>query len=411
MDKSVGGQRFYKYALSLTSQFYFCCIPFRLDTTPKCDLNCSYCFAMSRGGRRTANNLYVNPEFLRRKLYNAFQSSDKNTGLTEELLRRKMPIHFGGMSDPFSNETASNISRELLTILSTYDYPVILSTKNTSELLKDKTLRILNSMKKIVVQVSLTTMNDKIAEEIEPNTPSPTSRIRDIENLSKSGFYTIARLQPLFFPWINEIAENLIPALGSSECSHVIVEYLKLPVEKNLSPFGRMFKAIGWDGYKFYKDNGAKLVGREWLLPAEFKWENLSPIIEKIHSYGMTYGSGDYGLNHMGDTDCCCGIDNVYGFSHWYKGNFSNVIRNAGSTKIIFDEVLNYWHPSKSIKRIINSNSRLKYGSTILDYLKKKWNSPGTANAPDSFLGISWNKDFDRNGNCIYLKRGTEKHV
>ena len=52
-------QNVYKYSLSITSQFYFCGIPFRLDTTPKCSLNCSYCFAMSRGGRTTKTNQHL----------------------------------------------------------------------------------------------------------------------------------------------------------------------------------------------------------------------------------------------------------------------------------------------------------------------------------------------------------------
>ena len=56
----------YNYSLSLTSQFYFCGIPYRLDTKPKCELNCSYCFAMSRGGRRTETSLIADPNFLER---------------------------------------------------------------------------------------------------------------------------------------------------------------------------------------------------------------------------------------------------------------------------------------------------------------------------------------------------------
>jgi len=39
----------YKYAMSVTSQFYFCGVPFRLDTSPKCLMNCAYCFAMAKG--------------------------------------------------------------------------------------------------------------------------------------------------------------------------------------------------------------------------------------------------------------------------------------------------------------------------------------------------------------------------
>lgn len=88
----------YNYALSLTSQFYFCGIPFRLDTSPKCTLNCSYCFASSRSGRRTQLNLIVNPDRIRKYL----ERINYSNSLNAELLSSRLPIHFGGMSDPFS---------------------------------------------------------------------------------------------------------------------------------------------------------------------------------------------------------------------------------------------------------------------------------------------------------------------
>ena len=44
-----------------------------------------------------------------------------------------------------------------------------------------------------------------------------------------------------------------------------------------------MLEIIGWDGYGFYKSHGAQLIGREWILPNKFKWDNLQPLINAIH--------------------------------------------------------------------------------------------------------------------------------
>jgi len=243
-----------------------------------------------------------------------------------------------------------------------------------------------------------------LQKKIEPNAPSPKERIKCIQALSKEGIFTIARLQPLFFPWINNISDELIPMLGSAGCKHIVVEYLKLPVERSLSLFDDMFNSIRWDGYKFYKKNNAQLIGREWILPNDFKWENLQPIINSIHRSDMTYGSGDYGLNHLGDTNCCCGIDGLNGFSNWFKGNFANVIKQSSTNRITFEEVEKHWFPKKSIKMIINSNCRLRENNDTLAYLREKWNKPGRVNAPDTYLGISWHGDYDENGHCIYFK-------
>jgi len=118
----------------------------------------------------------------------------------------------------------------------------------------------------------------------------------------------------------------------------------------------------------------------------------------------MTYGSADYGLNHLGDTGCCCGIDNIEGFSNWFRGNISNVIREASVGYITIKSMENYWYPDGSIKRTINSHSRRDGDNEVKDYLIDKWNNPGSVNAPDEHLGITWKGDYDEKNNCVYYK-------
>lgn len=394
----------YRYALSPTSQFYFCGLPLRLDTTPKCTLNCLYCFAMSRGGRRSSRKLIANPDSINRKLIRSQDDNAQGKDVVEEMLSRHVPIHFEGVSDPFSNASVTATTREILIHLSNYDYPVVISTKNTDSLLEYETMRIITKMNNIAIQISFTSLDLERTRIVEPRVPSITARLQCVDILSREGIYVIARLQPLFPSFESEAAEELIPRLNRSGCKHVTVEYLKLPVEKNISLTKSMFDALNWDGYDFYRRNGAQLIGREWILPNEYKWERLQPLVECIQKYGMTYGSADYGLNHMGDTDCCCGIDGLPGFNNWFKGNFSNIIRHTESERLTFDHVEDNWFPRGSVKMYMNSNCRLNGNNDILSYLLSKWNSPGTVNAPDSFLGITWNGDHDVKGNCIYLR-------
>lgn len=395
----------YKYSLAITSQFYFCGIPFRLDTCPKCSFNCKYCFAMARGGRRSSQNLIANPDKIRKKIERSLFNSHKNRDIIGEMIHHRLPIHFGGMSDPFSNKNVTQISMEILKIMKEYDYPVVISTQNSTKLIEDKTLRLLKELKHIAIQITLVSLNEAFSKKITPAVPAPMEKIKSISLLSKEGFHVIVRLQPLFPFLIKEICEELIPRLSEAGVKHVIVEFLKLPVEKNTSLIKEMFKILKWDGYEYYKKQGAILVGREWVLPAELKWIKLQPIIESIHKHGMTYGAGDYGLNHLSDTDCCCGIDVLEGFNKWFKCNFSNIIKNSKSNYIKFSEVTEQWIPKGSIAMYINSNCRLKNKNTVLNHLKEKWNRPGTVNAPDSFLGIHWEGGYDEEGNCVYVKK------
>ena len=65
----------YRYSLSLTTQFYFCGIPFRLDTSSKCKFGCAYCYSDLRGGRRTSTVLYADVSKIRNKFERAFEKT------------------------------------------------------------------------------------------------------------------------------------------------------------------------------------------------------------------------------------------------------------------------------------------------------------------------------------------------
>ncbi|MBE9570514.1 MAG: radical SAM protein [Proteobacteria bacterium] len=401
----------YEYALSITSQFYFCGIPFRLDTKPKCALNCLYCFAMARGGRRTYQPLLANVPSIYKRLSETFAEVPKIGSINSELLSRRVPVHFGGMSEPFSDEQSTKVSLQLLRILNDFHYPIVLSTKNSHELMKDETLNELKKLQHLVVQISIMTSNETLANIIEPNVPPTTHRLKTVRILRDEGIDVIVRLQPLLINLLDEMEHELIPMIGAAGSRHVVVEFLKLPIEKNVSLFREMCQKTNTDYYELYHRNKASRIGREWLLPNDFRWQKLQPIIAAIHMQEMTYGAADYGLYHLGDTDCCCGIDDVHGFGNWFSGNISNVLRQRQSDHIYFDDLCKHWFPVKSIKRYMNSKCRLESDNTTLGLLKSKWNRPGTTNAPDSYLGVKWKGDYDNSGNAVYVIKKEPKNA
>lgn len=398
----------YKYALSVTSQFYFCGMPFRLDITPKCALNCLYCFAMARGGRKTSNELLLNYKSFEKKIVKNLESNQYSFDINGEFLRRRQPLHFGGMSDPFSTKQTTEITLKCLKLLNKYNYPILLSTKNTSVFHQEDILEAVKNGN-VVVQISFSCLDKNKAIVIEPNIPTPEERIKVIEILSNEGIHVIARIQPILTIWLKEIEQKLIPTLGESGCKHIITEFLKIPVERKASMISCLIKALDWDVYDAYKKFNAKLVGREWILPNEKKLELLNSLIKITHSRKMTFSCGDYGLNHIGDTRCCCGIDNIEGFQNWFKGNMSNLLHNIGNKEIFISKLDKEWYPNKSISWIINSNCRMN-SNKMKDYIINKWNRPNTANSIDSYYGIDKTPNFDKYGNVVFVNNLDEKY-
>ena len=238
---------------------------------------------------------------------------------------------------------------------------------------------------------------------IEPNAVSPSKRLESIKRLAEMNINVMARLQPLFPIFLKEIENELIESLSENGCKHIITEFLKLPIEKNISNFKKLSELINWDIFEYFQNANAKKIGREWVLPAELIYSLSKPITRKIHELNMTHGFGDYGLNHLSDSSCCCGLDLFKGFENWFKGNFTYAIKSANQKKLKFDIIAKQYIPDGSIRELINSDSRNE-NSRIIEYLRDKWNSPGTINAPDSFLGVKCLNFKDKNGNFVYEK-------
>lgn len=395
----------YRYALSITSQFFFCGIPFRLDSSSICSFGCKYCFALAKSGKRGNGRQLANVDAISRKIDVANLNSNRELDINGEMLKHKMPLHIGGISDPFASKKVSEISLKLLEVLCRHKYPIVISTKNPIYLLQTRVMNLIKSNPNLIIQISISTSDQEKIEIIEPHTISANERIKCISILSNEGLIVYSRLQPLFMPWITELTQDLIPRLGEANCKHVSVEFLKLSIEKKASErLKKLLNTIGWNAYQDYSYYNASLLSREWVLRPSFKWEIIQPIVAAIRKGGMTYGAADAGLNHLGDTNCCCGIDRLPGFEGWFKGNFSNVIRNSSGSDILFTEVSQYWMSKKSISMYVNSHCRSKGGLTTLDLLHDKWNRPGTVNAPNTFLGVSWSGEYDSSGNCIYTK-------
>ena len=395
---------YYETALTFTSQFYFCGLPLRLDSYSYCPFGCRYCFAKRRGGNFNQPRLKVaSARALERLLHAAAHECKSTESILVELLRRRVPIHFGGMTDPFPVfEEDLRISFHLLEVLDAYNYPVVISTKSALVACQPY-VGLLSRMKYRVVQFSISGRSSDYARRTERNTPTPAERLRAMTTLSALGIPAFCRLQPLFPSRLDD-ALALIRELPSAGCRHVAVEHLKLPLETT----GQrdLISSLSPEVSRYYQD--AQRVGREWVLPAEMKERNLRPVAKAIREHGMTFGAADNDLQHFSDTMCCCsGVDQLAGFENFFRHHLGYGIRAArGCEAICYSEIAHQWSPRLSPNRFLNSKvrreSRDGQPASVSDYIREKWNSPGTQNSPTSWWGVRATGQRDVSGNKIY---------
>ncbi|MBQ1594117.1 MAG: radical SAM protein, partial [Ruminococcus sp.] len=137
--------------------------------------------------------------------------------LLEAALRRKRKrcmIGTGAMTDPYIPlEKKLGYTRKALLLNEKYGFGVALQTKSDLVLRDLDILRRINEKTKAVVQMTLTTADEKLCRIIEPNVSTTNERFEALKALRDAGIPTVVWLCPVL-PFINDTEENIRTILG-----------------------------------------------------------------------------------------------------------------------------------------------------------------------------------------------------
>lgn len=313
----------YTSECQVNNQIYFCGIPFRLDTYSGCSHECRYCFArtnaltnISKEGRRE-ELLVCDPNNFKHKMTIALDKKDQRSDIVIDWIRHFVPIHFGGMSDPFQPlELSHRASKRCMEILNWYDYPTVISTKGTDVITKPEYIKLLKDGK-YIVQFTIIGMEDSVIKQIEPGVPLASKRIEAIETLASAGIHVVVRMQPVFPGTILEKQlPEFISAVAKRGAKHFITEGYKVQVRNK--EWKNQLNILFPELLKEYVINNDQF-GFETLLPSWRKLKYVEVASKACHENGLTYGAADNDMRLFGDMVCCCGTDNVKGFENTWK--------------------------------------------------------------------------------------------
>ena len=313
-------ERKYDMIPKLTQQFRFCGNPFRIDCYKGCDFGCKYCFANASNllGRKG----WQNGDIARLERFMA-RSLDKDengnylcetNSLSMECVRHRVPMHCGGLSDPFQErEWELGITYRLLQLSDKYRYPIMFSTKGV---IKDQKYWDVLDPKLHAFQLSLISKNEEFIRKYETNTPTPAERIAFAKELHDRGFWVAIRIQPCID--LNEAIELVKEVSGF--VNYITVEHLKID--------------IGNDVIKnlFAEQLASGDYHRISTMLFEMETSKKAERIEAIKKVSKCpIGCGDNDLHYMSDSDCCCGVDTIGPeFSNWIKYNLTYIAKHPG---------------------------------------------------------------------------------
>lgn len=318
----------------------------------------------------------------------------------DEFLAARIPIHFGGMSDPFTPlELSRRRTLEFLRILAEHKYPTLISTKG--DLIQRNEYVELLREPNFAVQISLSCLFDQEAIRVDAGAPNTSNRLRIIAELSRAGVKVAIRLQPLF-PTREHQAAELISRAADAGARHVSVEFLKLPIEQGWEHRSRLSAALGIDFGELYRSRGATRQGREWILPVVDRLPTILSLRDEAHAVGMSFGAGDNDLLHLSDGTVCCSGADLLGVGNGYRHTFlAAVVDGFTEGAISISSISDNWRPTRSISRYLNSHSR-NGGTTAEAYIRSRWNGVANGPSPLSFFGVSSADSFDAQGLRIY---------
>ena len=136
--------------------------------------------------------------------------------------REKCMIGTGSMSDPYMHcEEKLGLTRQCLEVISRYGFGAAIQTKSDRILRDIGLLEEINRKAKCVVQVTLTTWDDRLCGILEPNVCNTKRRVEVLEEMRKRGIPTVVWLTPIL-PFINDTEENIRRILEA--CAQVQVK-------------------------------------------------------------------------------------------------------------------------------------------------------------------------------------------
>ncbi|MEM0203085.1 MAG: radical SAM protein [Archaeoglobaceae archaeon] len=158
--------------------------------------------------------------------------------LAREITRRKKGVvGLSTITDAYQSiEAKERIARELLRMLLENNFEVSIQTKS-SLVLRD--LDILCEKKELVdVGFTITTLDNRIAEVVEPKASSPSERVKALEKISAEGIKTWIFLGPII-PGISE--ESFGEIVEIAKATNSLVYYDKYRVKPFMSGIAKEF--------------------------------------------------------------------------------------------------------------------------------------------------------------------------
>lgn len=178
--------------------------PYRWDLNVYrgCTHDCKYCFA------RYSHSYLEETDFAGR----VFVKTNIAEALERQLRSPRWEgavINLGGVTDSYQPcEAQQKMMPEILRLMIKYKNPIILSTKSDMILRDYDLLEELSALVYVNIATTVTVMDERIREKLEPGAVSSVRRMEMLKAFGKTKAHTAVHMMPLI-PYLTDTEENL----------------------------------------------------------------------------------------------------------------------------------------------------------------------------------------------------------
>jgi DNA repair photolyase len=152
-----------------------------------------------------------------------------------------------------------------------------------------------------VVAFTITTDDDDLAKQLEPNAPSPSKRIQAIEKLTQHNIPVCARIDPII-PSLNDNPEKLIKTLATLGVKHITSSTYKAKPD-NWNRLKQTFPETASKLEPLYFTKGERIGGYQYL-PKKLRYTLMKNVGELTESAGITFGTCREGFAQLNTSTC-----------------------------------------------------------------------------------------------------------
>ena len=193
-----------------------------------CEHGCSYCYARPSHaflglspGQDFESRLFFKPNAAER--------------LRDELAKpnyRCAPIALGTNTDPYQPlERDKRVTRQILEVLAEHEHPLTIVTKSALVTRDIDILAPMAERKLARVALSVTTLDRKLANRLEPRASTPDRRLAALEELSQAGIPTTVMVAPVIPALTDAELESILLAAAQAGTGAAAYILLRLPAE------------------------------------------------------------------------------------------------------------------------------------------------------------------------------------